>query len=262
MNARTNRTAVRPVLFLVAAGIACLLAPAALAGPVQEAYASRVINFANGTPTTSGVYDRTDTYNIGGTDYQAWLRPEKVTEINNTAGEFFFTTLNTWAGASGWTFQSAVNTLTDNSLKIRTYDVQGTATRIGAEFHVEYVPAGADPTANVHWIQVIRNNHNLATGYGNLDLKVDNLGSTSPYYDHLGAATNREFYDFPGRTQNLTQYHYWDAELFLATGPAAGSPGAVTLYRTGMRWGWEAVPTPGSLALLGMTGLVAGRRRR
>lgn len=260
--ARTVRNTLSPAFVLIAGAASTLLAPAALAGPVQEAYAARVINFANGTPTTSGVYDRNDTYTIGGVNYEAWLRPAKVAEINNTAGEFFFTQLNTWAGASGWTFQSAVNTLTDNSLKVRTYDVQGSATRIGAELHVEYVPGVGDPVNNVHWIQVIRNNHNLVTGYGNLDLKVDNLGSTSPYYDHLGAATDREFYDFPGRTTNLTQRHYWDAELFLATGPAAGSPGMVTLYRTGMRWGWETVPTPSSMALLGLSGLVASRRKR
>jgi hypothetical protein len=252
----------RAIVRIVPVACAGLLASTAGAAVIQEAYESRTISFAAGSPTTSGVFDPLDTFTLGVTSYQAWTRPYKVREINNTSGQFFLSTLGAWASGTGWSFVSAASTLSDNSIKLRTYDVQGTSSRIGCEVHVEYVPGAGDPTDGVHWIQVLRTNHSLTGGHGPVEFKLDNRGSSSPYYDDLGAATSREFYDFPGRTSSLDKHHYWDAELFLATGPAAGSPGQVTLYRTGLAWGWGAVPTPGTGAMLGLAGLVAARRRR
>lgn len=251
------------VSHLFASGVVALwIASAAGGAVIKEDYGSRnVFGY-----TTSGVYDYSDPYTVGTTNWQARLIPARPTEINNTNGNFFFTTLANWAQGSNWTFNSAVNTLSNDSLVVRTYNADGAAARVGAEFHVEYVPGPGDPTANVHWIQVVRDNHKLGTGggHGVPELIVDNgasPGNRSPYYDDGGAADGRNFYDRPWRDDGGAS-HLWEAELFLVTGPAPNNAGLVTLYRTGISWGWENVPTPGSLAIVALAGLVAPRRRR
>lgn len=205
--------------------------------------------------------------------YTTKLKPPTPGAIDNTGGDFFFDTLSSWANGTGWTFASAIHTLSDNSMKIRTYDAVHNATKQGVEFHVQYVPGEGDPVDNIHWIQVVRNNWNITAadpadrGPGNAELVVDNpfsTGNRSPYYDDGGAANSRHFYDFPGRGPEETMF--WEAELFLAVGPAADSPGLITLYRPGISWGWETtvevIPTPGVMTLMALGGLTAARRRR
>lgn len=244
---------------LFAAGV-LLAVEVAGAGVIKEDYESWTL-FGY---TSSGLYDFRDDYVINGQNWYATLKPPRATEINNTIGEFWWDTLSDWAQGTGWTFQSSLHTLSDDSLVIHTYDVQGTAARVGAEIHVEYVPHGDDPTDNIHWIQVVRDNHNVTDnkGHGNAELVVDtnSPGGRSPYYDDGFAANDRHFYDFPGRLDPDME-HCWEAELFLVSGPAADSPGLVTIYRTGISWGWQNVPPPSTLALFAC-GLIAARRRR
>ncbi|MDA0765313.1 MAG: hypothetical protein O3A87_01140 [Verrucomicrobia bacterium] len=159
---------------------------------------------------------------------------------------------STFPAGAGWTFQSSVNELSDSSLVIHTYDVQGTAARVGADFHVEYVPHAGDPTVDVHWIQVVTDNHALPGNlHGTLENEVDNPfspGGRSPYHDDGAAATSREFYDFPGRT-DTNRAHDWTAELFLVTGPAAEAGPGNIIFHGGITWGWSNIPEP-SLAYL------------
>jgi hypothetical protein len=137
---------------------------------------------------------------------------------------------------------------------------------VGAALHVEYAPAGTDPTTNIHWIQVVSNNHKLNAAHGTADFKVDNLGATTPYYDTLAAANSRNFYDFPWRDDGGAS-HTWSAELLLVQGPANGVGNI--LFLGGLSWGWEnhplaAVPEPQAwlLLLLGLALLAAARARR
>jgi hypothetical protein len=137
---------------------------------------------------------------------------------------------------------------------VRTYDVLGTPARVGAEFHLQYKPAGSDPVNNLHWIQVILNNHSLTppnVGHGIIDNKVDNCGAKVPYYDFLCVADAGNFYDFPKRN-DADKIHYWLAETFLVTGPdRADGPGEITFYG-GVRWGWKNEPVPAPLPVLGI----------
>lgn len=256
-------------ILLVGAVVIATSVSSAFGGPLTTDYKSATISFAAGSPVTSGVYDRSDPYTIGANSWVANLLPVNVTYLAGTAGNFFDVLSAAFPTSAGWSYQSAVKPLSDNSLVVRTYDVQGTAARVGAEFHLDYVAHDGDPTTNLHWIQVVTDNHNVTDnkGHGNAENIVDLAPTaTSPYYDDGFAATSSSFYDFPGRT-DANQSHTWKAQLFLVTGPAAGTPGLITFYG-GVEWGWEnhPVPEPSSFALLGLGGLGIGvsayRKRR
>lgn len=247
------------------------LVSTAYASPLKTDYKSANIPFAAGTPTTSGLHDITDPYTIAGVNWVANLVPKDPTYIRGTAGNFFDILSAAFPGDKGWKYQSSAKELSDNSLVVHTYDVLGSPTKVGAEFHVEYVPHGTDPTTNIHWIQVVTDNHNLTNnpGHGNNENVVDNPfspGKRSPYYDDGGAATATQFYDFPNR-DDANMSHNWDAVLFLVSGPAANAgPGTITFYG-GIGWGWEnhplPVPEPSAAMLMGigLVGLIAYRRR-
>jgi hypothetical protein len=185
--------------------------------------------------------------------------------------------------ADGWSYQSAANELSDNSLVVRDYIARHGAGLVGAEFLVEYVPHAGDPgPLDVHWIQVIRSNHRLGANHGTAENVVDHVFARSPYYDHGGLASSRFFYDFPKREHE--NEHVWEGVLFLVTGPAViaqpdntrrPTPGAVTLLG-GIRWGWQnecisvdisidcdTVPEPAAVPLLALAlGMAIWWRRR
>jgi len=253
----------------LAAGLALGLASLTARGGavVMDLQADTVFGF-----NTSGLHDTEEVFERNGKRYTTTLKPATPGEIPNTIGDFFSTGLNAWADANtDWTFASAVHTLSDSSVKIRTYDAYHKADGQGVEFHAEYVPGAGDPVSNIHWIQVVRNNWNITApdmadqGPGQDELIIDlHSTATSPYYDDGFAADSRDFYDFPGRDEATEMF--WEAELFLAVGPAAGVPGLVTLYRPGIQWGWETtmevIPSPGAAALLALGGITCVRRRR
>jgi hypothetical protein len=108
------------------------------------------------------------------------------------------------------------------------------------------------PPANttLHWVQVVADNY-PATGapgnqvYGNTEDVVDiNSSNKTPYYDQGGGeiatANTLNFFDAPQRdnASETNQSDWWLAQLFLAYGPANNAPGQVTLYNTGVEWGW------------------------
>ena len=233
------------------------------AAPIQEQYqGASVFGY-----DTSGVYDATDTYCDG--RCTASLNPLQPANLARGGTANFLGVLQAaFPVASGWTFAAAGADLTNGSLRVRTYDVQGTDAQVGAEFHVQYVPGAGDPTENIHWIQVVTDNHNVTNnpGHGNNENIVDNPFSPAgraPYYDDGAAANGTHFYDFAVRT-DAKRNHTWIADLYLVVGPAANAPGQVTIY-SGIQWGWEntCIPEPSTYSLLLLSGpvLLVLRRR-
>jgi hypothetical protein len=251
----------RPLSGLVLAA-AVVAAPAWAAGPLTENYAAAtVLTFA-----TSGVYDAQDTYTIGAVNWEANLLPVKAVYLQTMSLGDFAVLAAAFPATNGRTYQSSTGSLSDGSLIVRTYDVIGTPAKVGAALHVEYVPAGTDPTTDIHWIQVVSNNHRIGAAHGTADFKVDNLGGTTPYYDILAAANSRNFYDYPFRTDGGSS-HSWSAELLLVQGPADGK-GNIR-FLGGLSWGWEnhplaAVPEPqaGLMMLIGLVLLASVLVRR
>ena len=211
--------------------------------------------------TTSGLYDATDTYVVNLLLCEARLAPEQVTAVPGTTGNFFDVLSAQFPTGAGWSYVSARRRLSRGTILVRTYDVQGSPTRVGAELHVKYQPRRADPSTNIHWIQVITNNHDLKTnpGHGNPGNSVDiPAAATTPYYDDGYAADSGtcspscDFYDFPGRVDTARD-HTWQAVTFIVQGPAVGAgPGRITFLRPGFRWGWENSCTP----ILGYLGYI------
>jgi hypothetical protein len=157
----------------------------------------------------------------------------------------FFNVLNrSFSSANGWNITGSVAGLSNNSLQVTTYSALGSAQRVGASFAVTYVPGAGDPTANIHWIQVVSDNDaitypgGVATpNPGTLENKVDlaRNNTTTPYYD-TGTpvvATSRMFLDTS--TRSTVEFdNTWVATLFLAGGPntpgTAMNPATISVY--------------------------------
>jgi hypothetical protein len=212
-------------------------------------------------------YDPSDNYvTAGGLNGTVFVNSDNLNSL-------FMTTLRTVFPEPAWTFSISPNPLSDGSLHIHTYDaIHGDSsdppcpTCVGAQFDVEYVPHGNDPLLNVHWIQIVADNHALHGAHGTLENVVDGAppGTRSPYYDDGGgSADSRNFFDWPTRSDD-DMSHFWTANLLLVTGPAADAgPGKITIYQD-VIWGWgNTAPEPSTwvLSLAGLAVLVWRRWR-
>jgi hypothetical protein len=171
------------------------------------------------------------------------------------------------AGA-GWMFAAGPN-LAAGTLNVTAYQVtaggpkivgiagsagggdqNAPANTVSLGFGVQVANAPTPPAnTTLHWVQVVADNY-PATGapsnqvYGNMEDVVDiNSTNTTPYYDQGGGeiptANTLNFFDAPQRDNaDLDQSNWWLAQLFLAYGPSNNKPGTVTLYNTGVEWGW------------------------
>lgn len=236
---------------------------------------------------TTGQHRVTDTYQTGpngvGTSWTGTvsLLPVNPIDERGTAGlpTNFFDVLSAAFGP-GWTYASAATPLTDGSIKIETYDALSSKSNgagsgmcspcAGAEIDVQYVPGVGDPTANMHWIQVILDNNSLTPpnlGPGNIENIVDTKSTQqSPYYEDGYAANSRNLLDLPSRFDY--QSTTWLADLFLVSGPSlpvnggAVTPGLITFYG-GLEYGWtDSVPEPASFGLFAAGALLIYLRRR
>lgn len=223
---------------------------------------SATLPFGGGI-TTSGSYDPAEGFDNTGdgiADRVVRLSPVEPIELSSFTPSYLAVLTEAYA-APDWVFIVAVTPLSAGSLQVRTYDARhdkvSVLHRVGAQFHVEYVPGADDPTSNIHWIQVVWNNAKLpdpnGQNVGTIDFSVDNpFATSSPYYDDGGAANDRHFYDL-SRRFDIGQDLIWSAQLMLVQGPPAGSTGTVTLLG-GVAWGWQtvSVPEPASLLLAAM----------
>jgi hypothetical protein len=171
----------------------------------------------------------------------------------------FFNVLNrSYPTTSGWTVTGNTTAFAPNSLQINTYGAIGTPGRVGADITVTYVTtmpgpnnttvSNGNPTANLHWIQVVSTNNALTPAGGNpgtLSNKVDvaRTNTKSPYYDQGGAANSKYFVD-TSRRSAVEFENNWIASLFLVSGSAtrgtAASPNTITVYNnSGITWGWQ-----------------------
>lgn len=261
----------RRLFWRLALGLAVLAAVSASlarAAVVQENYAQRTV-FGY---TTSGVYDPADNYQINGYEWVAHTMPAHPENLARGGTVNFLNVLQAaFTQKAGWTFVTAPKDLTANSLRVHTYNVYGANDGVGAEFDIEYVPGEGDPTDNIHWIQVVTDNHNITDanpknqGHGkaenivDINLKLNNF--VNPYYDNGFAGDSRNLYDFAGREPENP--HTWTAELYLVSGPNAA--GEVTIWN-GVRWGWEnhMVPEPSTYMLMAtaLAALAITNRRR
>lgn len=152
----------------------------------------------------------------------------------------------------------------------------------GCAFAVGYEQDDGDPeSGDIRWLQVIRTNSPLTWGTNHGVGLVGDVGMTwyidngwngqsnppaDPFYgadDNVNAtgyaANSQGMLDSPSR--DLQNGVWWEAWVFAATADRANK--RMTIY-DGVHWGFrmDAVPTPGTLGLMAMSGIVAARRRR
>jgi hypothetical protein len=129
--------------------------------------------------------------------------------------------------------------LSNNSLVVKTYEVYGMPTKMGAVIDVSYAPHAGDPTTNIHWIQVVTDNDPIGGQFGQNESIVDTSdGKTDPYFT-AKASGQSGFYDNAARTDTQNAVT-WQGEAYLIqqTGTKAAR-----LYG-GISWGWFNSPLP------------------
>src|SRR5262249_8226040 len=101
-------------------------------GPIQEDYRQRtLLGF-----TTSGVYHPRQDYSEFGIPHFAALAPlHPVDLVRGGTANFLAVLTAAFPPASGWTFVTAANDLSNGSLKIHSYDVLGVPGYVGIDIN-------------------------------------------------------------------------------------------------------------------------------
>ena len=100
------------------------------------------------------------------------------------------------------------------------------------------------------WMGICFDNNANAAGAPATAMSKVGIGFFDPI--DLGSSADKDFYS--GANVTGTAYNVNNPGGTVRTSPFAGAPLA--------NYGWEIIPSPSSLALLGMGGLIIGRRRR
>src|SRR5688572_28612715 len=185
---------------VVALAVSLALAPAALAVPLTTDYTpgNALFSQGNGVEVRAfyGEHVPGVDYTVGNDAWRVTIRPDPPVYLRSIGDAALGILQGEFTGAAGWTYASAAMELSDDSLVVRRYAARHIGASVGADFFVEYVPQGTDPT-DVHWIQIVTNNHRLGAGHGTPENRVDHLVAGSPYYDHGGLAGPRFLLDRP-----------------------------------------------------------------
>jgi uncharacterized protein (TIGR03382 family) len=146
-----------------------------------------------------------------------------------------------------------------------------------ADINLSYTRGAGDP-AHLAWVQVIETSESaggLPNGVPYVDPYPNDGADDAPFYfnesdnpanyvHRVPAGADMVFGDIPNRNHpDETAYSvWWRANLFLASW-TDDNPYHLVLH-DGIRWGFdgECVPTPGTLAVAALAGLLATRRRR
>lgn len=256
MNARTNRRLNR----LNPSALAAATLMITLAGVASAA----TIKISDPAPTYSDSKNPDPRATIAG--YKASISSYLDSKNPANSGSGFFT--KSW---DAWNkTQTNKWTLKDGGKLEGEFDVSTFRTWIdgtglgGVTFRMNFTPKGKDPVKWV-WSQALDDNYDAVSppwpgpgGKQRYEMDVKS-GSTSPAYPFTYA--DQHFYDQPSAyTVKDTTVFFHAIVLLVAIDDANRT---MTTYE-GISYGWDltSVPTPGSLALLGLGGLVAARRRR
>jgi hypothetical protein len=134
----------------------------------------------------------------------------------------------------------------------------------GVTFRMNFTPKGKDPVKWV-WSQGLDDNYDgIAPPWtgpaGKQRYEMDvKAGATNPGYPHTYA--DQHFFDAPGAYTVQDSTVFFHAVVLLVA--IDDTNRTMTTYE-GISYGWDltSVPTPGSLALMGVGGMLMGRRRR
>jgi hypothetical protein len=211
-----------------------------------------------GIPTTGQIVPVVN-YSIFGNAWQTTTDPlvfDSASALQSQGlANPFLQELSSGLGA-GWSFDFNTGvSLADNTFQIGTYDAQGPAPPagnrdaltdagkclanncVGAEFAMNYVPTGSDPTTDIHWVQILLANF-MPNGAAAVPFYlIDNDGGSVPYYDSVFAAGSAGFVDLPFVNAPGAMRDF-EALTLLVTGPPSNSPGQFTIYG-GVEWGWS-----------------------
>jgi hypothetical protein len=252
-------------------GIASLFSMGALsAGEIEVA--PQVVNFL-GTATT-GVVRPVANYTVGATNWQTTNNPLQFDSASLLQAQGlenpFMQALSNQLGP-GWSYTfNTTAVIADNTFQVHTYDAQAppppasnndaltaigvcpAANCVGTQLFFNYVPTGDDPTANIHWVQILFDNYLIGGGAARVTpfYEIDNDGGTVPYYDVPFVADSTGFKDTPFAT-GPSSPTVFDALDLLVSGPAPGTPGQFTIYG-GIEWGFSNQPTPEPSTVVGM----------
>lgn len=172
---------------------------------------------------------------------------------------------NAWNGAqtNKWTLKNGGKL--EGEFNVTKFDTWlDTAGKGGVTFRMTFTPKGKDPAKWV-WSQGLDDNYDGTSppwpgpgGKQRYEMDVKS-GSTSPAYPFT--YPDQRFFDAPGAyTVKDTTVFFHAIVLLVAIDDVNRT---MTTYE-GVSYGWDltSVPTPGSLALMSLGGLLMGRRRR